>query len=126
MFGAWNLIGIAVIYTFAVEVSLTLPSLALPSAITYMRPSPVSVPHSNDLFSIFVSPFPSFLPAVPLPTRPHSPHCTSQANLQTKQLSLEEMSEVFDAPRPKLRSFELAAVARERVKKEKELLRARE
>ncbi|KAI9633105.1 general substrate transporter [Dioszegia hungarica] len=63
MFGAWNLIGIAVIYTFAVE---------------------------------------------------------------TKQLSLEEMSEVFDAPRPKLRSFELAAVARERVKKEKELLRARE
>jgi hypothetical protein len=92
MFGAWNLIGIAVIYTFAVEVSLLLPASLYPIC---------APPHHF--------------------TRPITP-----ANLQTKQLSLEEMSEVFDAPRPKLRSFELAAVARERVKKEKELLRARE
>ena len=40
--------------------------------------------------------------------------------VETKQLSLEEMDEVFEARRPKLRSFELAQSARERVKKEKE------
>ena len=40
--------------------------------------------------------------------------------VETKQLSLEEMDEVFKARRPKLRSFELAQSARERVKKEKE------
>jgi hypothetical protein len=43
--------------------------------------------------------------------------------LQTKQLSLEETSEIFNAPNPKKRSFELAAAARARVKREKELTR---
>lgn len=40
--------------------------------------------------------------------------------VETKQLTLEEMDQVFDARHPKKRSFELAAEARERAKFEKE------
>jgi hypothetical protein len=36
--------------------------------------------------------------------------------VETKQLTLEEMDQVFDAPKPKQRSFELAAEARERAR----------
>ena len=34
--------------------------------------------------------------------------------VETKRLSLEDMDEIFDAPSPKKRSFELARDARER------------
>ena len=40
--------------------------------------------------------------------------------VETKQLTLEEMEDIFTAPYPKKRSFELAKTARERAKREKE------
>jgi len=45
--------------------------------------------------------------------------------VETKQLSLEDMDSVFDAPNPKKRSFELFAEAKERAKFEKEQDRQR-
>jgi hypothetical protein len=42
------------------------------------------------------------------------------AVVETKQLSLEELDSVFDCPKPKQRSFELARAARERAKEEKQ------
>ncbi|ORX38190.1 general substrate transporter [Kockovaella imperatae] len=40
--------------------------------------------------------------------------------VETKQLTLEEMEDIFTAPYPKKRSFEVAKAARERVKRDKE------
>jgi hypothetical protein len=42
--------------------------------------------------------------------------------VETKQLTLEEIDDIFDSRKPKQRSFELAAQARERAKRERELL----
>ncbi|RSH89841.1 hypothetical protein EHS25_001827 [Saitozyma podzolica] len=42
--------------------------------------------------------------------------------VETKQLSLEDVDEVFMAPNPKKRSFELAKLARERAKRDQEAL----
>jgi hypothetical protein len=44
--------------------------------------------------------------------------------VETKQLSLEDMDEVFMAPNPKKRSFELAKLAKERAKRDQEALAA--
>lgn len=44
--------------------------------------------------------------------------------VETKQLSLEDMDEVFMAPNPKKRSFELARLAKERAKRDQEALAA--
>jgi len=41
------------------------------------------------------------------------------AVVETKRLSLEELDSVFEAPKPKQRSFELAKAARERAKEDK-------
>lgn len=40
--------------------------------------------------------------------------------VETKQLSLEEISEIFESPNPKERSFELARQARLRAKRERD------
>ncbi|ORY30407.1 general substrate transporter [Naematelia encephala] len=44
--------------------------------------------------------------------------------VETKQLSLEDMDEIFDSKNPKRTSFELARAARERAKHEREMLAA--
>jgi hypothetical protein len=44
--------------------------------------------------------------------------------VETKQLSLEEMEDVFVAKKPKQRSFELAAAARQRAREQRQLTAA--
>jgi len=40
--------------------------------------------------------------------------------VETKRLSLEDMDSVFDDPQPKQKSFDLARMARERARSDKE------
>lgn len=40
--------------------------------------------------------------------------------VETKQLSLEDMDSVFEAPNPKQKSFDLARAARERTKRDQD------
>lgn len=44
--------------------------------------------------------------------------------VETKQLSLEELDEVFEAKNPKKKSFALAAAAKRRAKQEREAARS--
>lgn len=45
-------------------------------------------------------------------------HCRGP-KLMKHQLALEEMADVFEAPNPKQRSFELARIARERAREQR-------